>query len=168
MSNKEEDIQVLLASIHDVQETIRAFDLKAEILTAILTLLVGMVAFSWHDVTGVVWTQVVVIVSAFTAMGCLLAVLLPLSNPSERVQRGSYRPAGVFFIAPKTLKEATVSEVAEILEKLQWREELVFELMKLSYIRQRKHFWFRNATWVTAVSLAAILVLCLAKYKALI
>lgn len=42
---RDTEIGVLLDAINDVQETICAFDVKAEILTGILTLVIGLVAF---------------------------------------------------------------------------------------------------------------------------
>ncbi|MGH8371726.1 MAG: hypothetical protein ACRETO_03215 [Gammaproteobacteria bacterium] len=170
VTTKEAEIEVLLDAIRDVQDTIRAFDLKAEILTGILTLLVGLVAFAWQDVntSSQRILDVVVIIAAFGAMGCLMSVLLPMANPAEKVQRGSYKPAGVYFLTKEKLKTETVSEIAKKLPDIKWREELVYELMKVSYIRQRKHHWFTLAIIVSTVSFAALLLLCLFRYVSIL
>lgn len=160
------EVEVLLDAINDAQETIRAFDLKAEILTAVLTLLVGMVAFAWHDQDSAALktVDIIAIITAFGAMGCLMGVLFPMNNPAENVKLGGYQPAGAYYVDRKKYADETVTDFAKKLAKVNWVEELSFELMKVSSIRQRKHDWFSNATAASAISFLALLVLCLARY----
>lgn len=53
-----QEIEILLDAIRDAQDTNRAFDLKAEILTAILTLVIGIVTFGGPDTTLQGWLLV--------------------------------------------------------------------------------------------------------------
>ncbi len=164
------EVEVLLDAINDVQETIRAFDLKAEILTGIMTLLVGMVAFAWHDQDSAALKtlDIVVIVTAFGAMGCLMAVLFPMNGPVEKVKLGGYKPAGTYYLDHKKLAAESVTDFAKKLTGVNWLEELSFELMKVSAIRQRKHDWFSRATAASTLSFIALLLLCLGRYIPLV
>lgn len=164
---KDTEIDVLLDAINDVQETIRAFDLKAEILTGILTLLIGMVAFAWHDNDNgsLKYLDILIIIAAFLAMGCLGAVLFPAKNPLGGVINGTYTPKGVYYLSGLTLKKESVSDIAKKLADTNWSEELVFELVKVSSIRERKNRWFVRSMWASAAAFGLLFVLCLAQYK---
>ena len=162
---KDTEIGVLLDAINDVQETIRAFDLKAEILTGILTLLIGMVVFAWHDHdNGLKYLDILIIITAFLAMGCLGTVLFPENNPLGAVTNGTYAPKGVYYLSGLTLRNESVSDIAKKLANTNWSEELVFELVKVSSIRERKNRWFVRAMRASAASFGLLFVLCLARY----
>ena len=163
---KDTEISVLLDAINDVQETIRAFDLKAEILTGILTFLIAMVAFVWHDNDNcsLKYLDILIIITAFLAMGCLGMVLLPANNPLDGVINGTYTPQGVYYLSGLALKTESVSDIAKKLANTNWSEELVFELVKVSFIRERKNLWFVRAMRISVAVLVLLFVLCLARY----
>ncbi len=162
---KDTEIGVLLDAMNDVQETIRAFDLKAEILTGILTLLIGMVVFAWHGHdNGIKYLDILIIISEFLAIGCLGAVLFPANNPLGSVTNGIYAPKGVYYLSGLTLKKESVSDIAKKLANTNWSEELVFELVKVSSIRERKNRWFVRALWASAAGFGLLFVLCFARY----
>lgn len=162
----ETDVDVLRDAISDAQETIRAYDLKAEILTAVMTLLVAMVAFAWHDVdTGSLkYLEITIIITTFVTMGCLAATLSPANNPLSGVTNGTYTPKGVYYLSAATLKKESVSDIAKKIKGTNWTSELAFELVKVSNIRERKNHWFRWAIRAYAATFVLLLILCLARY----
>lgn len=162
----ETEIGVLLGAINDAQETIRAFDLKAEILTGILTLLISLVAFVWHDTDACLlqYLDILIIIAAFLAIGCLGAVLYPANNPLGCIKNGTYIPKGVYYLSGSTLKKESVSDIAQKIANTNWNEELVFELMKVSSIRERKNHWFVWSMRISAAVFVLLFILCIVRY----
>jgi hypothetical protein len=164
---RQQEIEILLDAISDGQETIRAFDLKAEILTGILTFVVGLVTFAGHDVvphSWVFWTELGVIATAFGAMTCLACLLYPANNPTNNLRTGSYVPTGMYYLSDSAVMNETVSDLAKKLATTGWTEELVFELMKVSSIRSRKSKWFKRAIGMSAAAFLLLLFVCAARF----
>jgi len=164
--SQENEIEILLDAVNNGQEIVRAFDLKAEILTGILTLLIGMVAFTRHDVGvgALKWLELAIIIAAFITMLFLALVLYPTNNPLERVKKGTYTPRGVYYVSGDDLTKESVSDIANKVSSTNWRDELVFELMKVSSIRERKNYWFKAAIWAAEVTFGLLLVHCIAHF----
>lgn len=147
-------------AIEDTQATIRAFDTKAEILGILLTLAIGITNFALLDhATGIAkclltssW------IMALIAIAVLGLVLHPKKNPFKNIDRGNYTPSGTYFLCNlSSSPQSTVTALADKAIKTDWVSELMYENMKLSAIRDHKHFWF---TW--ALKLAGITILLIA------
>ena len=152
-------IDCIKHAIEDTQATIRAYDTKAEILGVLLTLAVGITNFSLlPELTS--YSKVALIASwlvALVAVGLLGLVLHPKTNQFKTIAFGTFSPSSTYYLHQVTaLAQNTVSSLAERAANTNWVEELMYESMKLSLIRDRKHCWFVLAIKVTGVALFLI------------
>jgi len=168
MANKTAtNVDILLAAISDTQNTIRAYDFKAEILAALITLLIGFIAFFLgHDHHSAFKTTVesLIIASAFGTLFQLALVLYPSRKPINSILMGTYKPSGVFYLSPASIKSTTVDEMIQSIGKTDWLSELTFELVKISAIRERKMKWFTRALTMSFVMFVLVGIFCFATY----
>ena len=152
-------VECLKHAIADTQETIRGYDNKALILATLLTLSVGVTNYGLlASLKGV--PRGLIILSwlvSIVAIALLGIVLHPRVNKFKDISLGKYTPTGVYFLH-QVSKSATnsVTSLAEQAWETNWVEELTYENMKVSYIREKKHSWFVAALILTGVSLALI------------
>lgn len=153
-------ISCLMHAIEDTQATIRAFDTKAEILGILLTLAIGITNFTFlqNGIGYAKWILMGSWVVALIAIIVLGLVLHPNKNPFKNVDRGNYIPSGTYFLFHlSSSPQNTVTALADKAINTDWVSELTYENMKLSAIRDNKHYWF---TW--ALKLAGITILLIA------
>lgn len=153
-------ISCIMHAIEDTQATIRAFDTKAEILGVFLTLAIGITNFALLEhTTGVTkcllassWIMALITIAA------LGLVLHPKKNPFKNIALGNYTPSSTYFLFNLlSSPQNTITALADKAINTDWVSELMYENMKLSAIRDHKHFWF---TW--ALKLAGITILLIA------
>lgn len=162
-----QEIDILLDAIGDAQDTNRAFDLKAEILTAILTLVVAIVTFAGHDTTAhglLLLAEILAVGSVLLALGFLACVLYPTNDPIEQVKKGTFSPSGTYYLNDATLTNESVSDVAKKVANTSWTDELVYELMKVSSIRKRKNKYFTKAMWASVAAFVLLVAVCAARF----
>ncbi|MCL4273696.1 MAG: hypothetical protein KJZ77_07480 [Anaerolineales bacterium] len=152
----------LLEAIKDVQETNRFLDTKAGVLVGIeSTLLFAVVAtiFDSQKYTAIketllsipLWQSVSILIYCLIYMFILifhiiytLRVLEPSKSPEMFVNVDGFKPKRLFFLSiDTTLKQITPSlkQYASQLRAIKEDDitnELIFELMKMSYIRDNK------------------------------
>lgn len=161
-SNELATIECLKHALEDTQETIRGYDNKAEILAVLLTLAVGFTNFTLFPVVAGSLEKYILVASwitAFVAITFLGFVLHPNVNLFKAIQKGTYTPQGTYFL--HKINESptnTISDLAERALKTNWVEELTYECMKVSIIRERKHCWFVLALQVSGLTLLLILL----------
>ena len=152
-------IACLQHAIEDTQETIRAYDTKAEILGILLTLAVGITNFSLLPELAL-YSRIALVCSwlvSLAAVGLLGLVLHPKANQFKDISFGTFSPNGTYYLNQVTASaQNTVSSLADKAVNTNWVEELMYESMKLSLIRDRKHYWFVLALRVTGVALLLI------------
>lgn len=151
-------IDCLKHSIEDTQETIRGYDTKAEILAIILTMAGGITNFTnFPVVTSNNWILFASWILTIVSLGLLGMVLYPKKNQFKSLELGLYVPSEVYFIHDlSSSPQNTVSNLAGKALGTNWVEELMYESMKLSLIRDKKHFWFIWSIRATGVSLFLI------------
>lgn len=150
-------IECLKHAISDTQETIRGYDNKALIVATLITLAVGITNYSlMPHLEG--WLEYGLITSwllAITSVALLGMVLHPRVDNFKAIHLGEFTPAGVYFLHNITNSPSnSVSALAERALSTYWVEELMYESMKVSYIRDKKHCWFILALKVTGLTLA--------------
>lgn len=155
-------ISSIQSAITDSQETIRAYDSKAEILALMVTLAVGVTNYSLLTNGASVALKNIILVSwivAILAIGFLGMVIVPRKNLFKDIQMGSYEPQGTYFLVNLTSSsQNTVKNLSEKALSTDWVYELMYENMKLSVIRDYKHKWFKCALYVVAFDLLIILL----------
>jgi hypothetical protein len=155
-------IECLQKALDDTQETIRAYDAKAEILAIILTLLVGVINFSLvnEGSSAHCWIKdlsIISIIIGITALFAVGMVLWPRQNPFKGIETGTKKPKGTyFFILDKTPIFKKLDEFLRQVDATDWKREVAFEALKTSCIRDIKHYWFQWALRCTAVTLLSI------------
>lgn len=156
-------IDCLLNNINETQETIRSYDTKAEILGILMTLVVGFLNYNLISdykcdsiIMGLIAAATFV---AITALALLLTVLFPSRNPAHEVDLGKFQPKNTYFVFKKPEEQFNFDVIYSRLVDTEWQKELLFELLKLSAIRDRKHKWFTRS--VKAASLTLLIIVFL-------
>lgn len=173
--------EFIFESILEVQETNRFLDAKAGVLITIETTLLFVVVSNIFDsqkyapIKATIqampqWLSTLILVYCIIYMTLLifhilysLRVLYPTKDPSVFVDTGSYKPRNIFFlktgrngkIAPslkdyaKTVNSSTDDDIIN---------ELIFELMKLSYIRDMKSSRIQNSIRFLNVLIVGVVI----------
>lgn len=162
IDNEQLTIECLMHSIEDAQQTIRAYDTKAEILAILLTFAIGLTNFTLMPSLGFTSKSFLL----FSWLVSLLAILFlgfvlhPKKNQFKSISFGTYSPSGLYFLHKITESaQNTVSALADKARNTNWVEELTYESMKLSLIRDKKHKWFIRALCLSGIALALIFLL---------
>ena len=158
--NNDVTISCLQHAITDAQETIRAYDSKAEILAILLTVALGITNFTLLQNNPDAWSRYLLAVSwivGLLTLASLGMVLRPRKNPFKGILLGAYRPAGTYFFCNVlACPENTVEGLAKRAKDTDWVSELTYESVKLSLIREAKHGWFSRALWFAALTLLLV------------
>jgi hypothetical protein len=133
-------IDCLKHSIEDSQHTIRGYDTKAEILGLLLTLALGITNFNHlQNMQGI--AQFLLLASWLSSLVtlCFLgAVLHPNLNNFKELSFGTFTPTCVYFLHNVTgAASNSVSDLAIKARSTDWVQELMYESMKLSLIREK-------------------------------
>lgn len=159
-----ETIDCLKHALQDTQETIRAYDIKAQSLGVLLTVSIGVVNFG-IAATPFLLLKILAIfasVAGLAAIWLLGQVLHPRNEPWKRIQLGTYQPAHTYYLLkPEEQGSLPVSSQSERAVQTDWVAELTYELMKVSAIRNAKHRWLLWSLRTSAVSFAAVIGLLL-------
>jgi hypothetical protein len=150
---QEHERQVLLAAVGDTQETIRAIDVKAEILAAFAAAIgagIHSVIDTSFPIPGMLGTAAIALM--FLSIISLGLVVFPRSAPS--VNLGGYVPSYTFYLPPHGRTPLNVSAVLQRARQTDWNSELAYEQLKLSRIRDRKNSWFKLGLVLAATATA--------------
>ena len=154
-------ISCLKHAMEDAQETIRAYDTKAEILGILLTLAIGITNYTlFEHCTG--WPKRILLSSWIVALVAIILlglVLHPRRNPFKNIALGNYIPSGTYYLSNlSSAPQNTVSSLADKAINTDWISELMYENMKLSAIRDHKHCWFSWALKLTGIAILLIAI----------
>ena len=161
------DKKVLLAidclkhAIDDSQQTIRGYDSKAEVLAVLLTLAIGLTNFNLYADLSAIGKYILMVAWLFSlvAIWMLGLVLYPQKNQFKSIRMGTFTPKGTYYLhSLNDSPENTVAAIAVKVLDTSWVEELTYEVMKLSVIRDKKHNWFLRALRLTAIALLLIII----------
>ncbi|MGC9562010.1 hypothetical protein [Brachymonas sp. M4Q-1] len=153
-------IEYLKIIIGDTQETIRAYDTKAEVLGIILTLSTAITNFgAIASINQPVscWLKCSWIFALLATLACAL-VLLPRKNPFKGMMLNGYIPSGVFYLEKILQTPKSHTELKKKIAETQWEDELLYEAMKLSIIRESKCRWVDVALYLTTATISFILI----------
>jgi hypothetical protein len=153
-------LENLKFAITDHQETIRATDVKAEVVAILLTVLVAISVWKGgFAATGAChWINTAAALAALAAVGCVGRVLWPRSDPWKNVPLGNYTPTRVLYPSKAFPPGDTIKSRADLAVGTDWLCELTYELIKLAFIRDAKRRWFHAALSLGAITLLAVAV----------
>lgn len=152
-------ISCLKHAIEGAQETIRAYDTKAEIIGILLTLAIGITNVTCYQ-HNTAFAKCIILSSwivALITIAILGLVLHPKKDPFKNIVLGNYIPSGTYFLSDlSSSPQNTVTILAEKAINTDWVSELMYENMKLSAIRDYKHCWFTLALKLTGITILLI------------
>lgn len=152
----------VLAAIEDSQGTIRALDVKAEILAAFVAVVAGgAISLTPPDCSAAGVLGTVSIVLCALAIVAIGLVIYPRSAPP--VPLGTYIPTGTFFLASASAGFIDADKLAASASSTNWMAELSFELLKLSAVRKRKTFYFKGTLWLTCAGSLSFAIAAIAE-----
>lgn len=187
---EKEKLTFLYKAIEDAQETIRLTDEKTGIILLLLTIFVSIMGTHLPDFANYFWNmtpqlQTIFISTAFLFIVCIgitillmIMVIFPRSNPSEHVAI-AYKPKGFFYlydlntnwkdylmdrkeVIVKPSFEKYLLEFQEIADAQTLRKELIYELLKVSYIREIKLRRINNIrNWLLSLLTLSLILFCL-------
>lgn len=155
---RREAIEGLRLAVADHQESIRAADLKAEVLALVLTALLAIAVGGGSASTSTLggWLSIIAALAALIALVSVGTVLWPRSDPWRDIPLGSYMPSRVLYPGEMKAPGDHIQSQAQKAVGTDWPRELTYELAKLATISSRKRFWLRVALTVGVVSLVAV------------
>lgn len=150
----------LLASLNEVQQTIRAYDTKAQIMgvgfifsvTMIGRLLENLPIAREYDL-GYLVVGFLLLVGPVALFG---SVLYPSRRSAPRTDQGAAVVRGCFYFAGDDGKD--LQGVLEDIDKADWKVELAYEISRLSALRTLKRRRFLTALFAAGGSFALILL----------
>lgn len=158
-------VQYLQKALDETQETIRAYDTKAEVLAIVLTLVVGVINFSaltdkCKASQCLDYLRAIPLLLGFITLVLIGMVLFPRRNLFKEIDSGTDRPKGTYFVSLQFMPAfKNLDEYLRQVDATDWKRELAYEVLKTSCIRDHKHFWFHWALRGATFTLAAIVIL---------
>ncbi|HIJ88017.1 MAG TPA: hypothetical protein HPP97_10115 [Desulfuromonadales bacterium] len=158
-------MECLQKALDETQETIRAYDTKAEVLAIIMTLVVGIINFGLvNDICKThCWIKFISVTSIFLGITTLFAigmVLYPRKNLFKSIDSGEFRPKRTYYVSLDFLPSFTnLDEYLRQIDITDWKREIAYEVLKTSCIRDHKHTWFHIGLKCAGCTLVSILVL---------
>ncbi len=157
-AGRAEALSCLQHAIADTQGTIRAFDMKANVLGIFLTVALGITNFAVRQSPTPI-SKFFVLVSwilGLAALAVLGLVLYPHKSTLNERQLGDYVPSATYFLHDvHAAHDKDVDARAAHALATDWVSELTYIHMKLSLIRDFKHAKFIQAMQLTAATLVA-------------
>ncbi|MGB0694578.1 MAG: hypothetical protein ACPGOY_02945 [Rhodospirillaceae bacterium] len=166
--NRAADIQCLLAALNEVQQTIRAYDTKAQIvgvgfifsISMIGPILQQMQVTRTYDLGFLIGTFVFLI-GPVVLFG---SVLYPtrrtapeITSQATGLATGKTAAVHGFFYVPGDGNTDIAADLAK-LEGVDWRAEILYELSRLSALRALKRRRFLRAMTAAGISFLLILL----------
>ena len=164
-SNAETDpltIDCLKTALNETQETIRAFDVKSEILAVVLALLISFINLALPEQNVRELFQIYLTATA-SVMGLLALlfigfVLYPANNPAELINISNTSVAQTFYVTIDK-KSIRLSTYLDSVKRTHWKTEIAYEVLKTAAIRDRKRRWFHWSLILSGLTLLIAIIL---------
>ncbi|MEA4968086.1 MAG: hypothetical protein VB048_08240 [Bacteroidaceae bacterium] len=163
--NYETKIDFVKTVISDTQDTIRAVDIKTEILLGILVLVMTGIFTCFYNK----FDCLILLTMFFWLISVVLAlcVLYPFDNPCNGVKNPNLKGLfyGISFMKKgKIDNDALYSDIKELSET-DLLKELVFDFSKLIYIRDRKIKKFNKVIIFTTITIFLFSIVSIVNMK---
>ncbi len=157
-------IERLQKIIDETQETIRAYDIKAEILAIILTLLIGVINFTlvnkFNSIGCIKYTALTTVAIGVISLFAIGLVLYPKKDVFKNIQTNTYKPKRTHFVNIRSTPSFDNIDVyLNEVDSTDWKHELAYEVLKISLIRDRKHSCFVWALRFSGLTLLGVIIL---------
>jgi hypothetical protein len=151
--------------LDQTQETIRAYDTKAEVLAIILPLVVGVINSNVVNENckmhiGFNLLSFSSILLAILTLFTVGMVLRPRKDLFRQIDAGAYAPKQTYFVSLQARPDfRSLDEYLRQVDATDWKRELAFAVLVTSCIRDKKHYWFNRALSCAALTLLVIILL---------
>lgn len=157
--NLEQKSQFLYAALKEAQDNIRTYDTKAQIVGIGFIFTIGMVikfntwtgiSTEWYHVATITTWVLIIVPAVFFG-----SVLYPTRRMAPQVFKNQDEVKGLFYMN----KEENVTDYVNHLDDMNIEQELAYEFLKVSYLRDLKRRRFLQAMSVASLSLVTLFVL---------
>ena len=159
--NLEQSSQFLYATLKEAQDNIRTYDTKAQIVGIGFIFTIGMlIKFNTWGHLATQWQQAATLcnwVLITLPVVCFGSVLYPTRRVAPHVLKNKEVVKGLFYMNGA----ANVTEYVTQLNNIDLQQELSYELLKVSYLRDLKRQRFLRAMSMASISLLLMLLLLL-------
>jgi uncharacterized membrane protein (UPF0136 family) len=149
----------LYAALKESQDNIRTYDTKAQIVGIGFIFTIGMVikfntwtdiSQSWQQIATVATWLLIIIPAVFFG-----SVLYPTRRVAPEVLKNKAHVQGLFYMN----HQETVTDYVAQIKDMDIQQELSYELLKVSYLRDLKRRRFLQAMMMATISLVTLFVL---------
>ncbi len=151
--------QFLYAALKEAQDNIRTYDTKAQIVGIGFIFTIGMVikfntwsgiSADWHHIATIATWVLIIVPAVFFG-----SVLYPTRRVAPEVLKNQDVVKGLYYMN----KEENVTDYVKHLDNMNIEQELAYEFLKVSYLRDMKRRRFLQAMSVASLSLVTLFVL---------
>ncbi len=155
----DQQLPFLFAALKEAQDNIRTYDTKAQIVGIGFIFTIGMATrFNTWDAVPAAWHQWAVVstwVLIIVPVVLFGFVLYPTRRFAPSVLRNKDLVKGMFYMN----EVESVADYVDQLKQMDTEQELAYELLKVSYLRDLKRRHFLNALLCASISLGLLFTL---------
>ncbi len=149
----------LYAALKEAQENIRTYDTKAQIVGIGFIFTIGMmIKFNTWNGNASQWQQMIIFLSwvfIIIPLVCFGSVLYPTRRVAPHVLKNKTIVKGLYYLNDAE----NVTEYVSQLSQMNIEQELSYELLKVSYLRDLKRHRFLRAMSMASISLSLMIAL---------
>ena len=161
MSAPADTLRFLELTLSEAQATVRGYDTKAQIVGIGYTFALNIVANATsafpRSADDSLLTLVVFWAIVMAPLFLFGAVLYPSRRLAPQIHRGDAEPRRLLYV--ETARFEDVAALAKASEDADWLNEMAYEVLKVSRLRELKRARFIRALAATAVSFAVLCIL---------
>lgn len=144
----------LMASLKEVQDTVRAYDAKAQIVGVGYIFAIGIIINLGTRITNMPETGAVAITFAWVVFIFPIVLFGAVLYPSRKVSPGlgeqGSRAHRTFYVEPEHIHD--VDAYLATVEASNPKKEIAYEILKTANLREIKRHRFLRALWAAAMS----------------
>ena len=147
--------QSVLSALKEVQDTVRGYDTKAQIVGVGFIFSIGIISgfsarFFSPEISPEPWIIILTWIFAIGPIALYRAVLYPSRTISPNIGEEVAALKHTYYFRPSNSNN--MSKYLNDIRTCDWVSEIVYEIMKLSGLRELKRRRFLTALWATATS----------------
>lgn len=155
--------QAVISALKEVQDTVRAYDTKAQIVGVGFIFTIGIISgFSdrFFPQGTITIGTLLIAVTWILAIGPIVLygmVLYPTRNISPNIGEQVETLKHTYYFRPSN--KNNMSDLVRDIKTCDWVSEIAYEIMKLSGLREIKRRRFLNALWASCISFILVISL---------
>ena len=159
LNNKQEKVAFLYSSLKEAQDNIRTYDTKAQIVGIGYIFTIGMITKSididFHQ-SNIALTLIILLLM-LTPLVFFAAVLYPTRKLAPSILRNRANVKGMYYPSPDEID--SVDTFIKQIDEINIEDELAYELLKVSVLRDLKRKRFLRALLLASLSFVTLVIL---------